>query len=177
VIRRLAAPLAGAILAAVLLVQTRGLDAVARRGQLGPGFWPRFVLAALGLACLARCAAGWWRHRTADPAVPARVDTRAIEADILPALSRRTLALAIVLILLYVLATPVVGFPLATMAFVAAFVYLCGLRALPALAMNALIGTLALLYLFIKIVYLPLPKGEGPFETATLALYRALGIF
>jgi len=26
-------------------------------------------------------------------------------------------------------------------------------------------------------VYLPLPKGDGPFEGFTLALYRALGIF
>jgi hypothetical protein len=26
-------------------------------------------------------------------------------------------------------------------------------------------------------VYLPFPKGAGPFEGVTLALYRALGIF
>ena len=31
--------------------------------------------------------------------------------------------------------------------------------------------------LFIKLVYLPLPKREGPFETVSLLLYRALRIF
>jgi hypothetical protein len=45
------------------------------------------------------------------------------------------------------------------------------------LAANALGGTVALLYLFVKVVYLPLPKGTGPFETVTLALYRALRLF
>jgi hypothetical protein len=34
-----------------------------------------------------------------------------------------------------------------------------------------------LLHLVVRLVYLPLPKGDGPFETLTLALYRALRIF
>jgi hypothetical protein len=29
----------------------------------------------------------------------------------------------------------------------------------------------------VKLVYLPLPKGAGPFETLTLALYRTLRLF
>jgi len=92
-------------------------------------------------------------------------------------MSRRKLAVGIALIVLYVLATPVVGFPLATVAFIVAFMGLCGTRSVAALGANALIGTVLLLYLFIKLVYLPLPKGEGPFEAVSLALYRALGIF
>ncbi|MBI2157056.1 MAG: tripartite tricarboxylate transporter TctB family protein, partial [Candidatus Rokubacteria bacterium] len=31
--------------------------------------------------------------------------------------------------------------------------------------------------LFVKLVYLPLPKGDGPFEAVTLALYRALRLY
>jgi putative tricarboxylic transport membrane protein len=174
--RRLIAPLAGALLAAALLLHTRGLDDVARGGQLGPGFWPRLVLLGLGLACLAQCAAVWRRHR-AGAAAPARVDTRALEAEILPITSRGTLAVAIALIVLYVMATPIVGFALATTLFIAAFMYVCGMRSLVALGLNALLGTTALLYLFIRLVYLPLPKGEGPFEAVSLGLYRALGIF
>lgn len=37
--------------------------------------------------------------------------------------------------------------------------------------------TIGLLYLFVKVVYLPLPKGDGFFEAVTLALYRLLHIF
>lgn len=175
--RRLIAPLAGALLAAALLLHTRGLDDVARGGQLGPGFWPRLVLLALAAACLAQGAGEWRRHRAADPAAPARVDTRALEADTLPGTSRGTLVVAIALILLYVALTPVVGFALATVMFIAAFMYVCGMRSAAALGLAALLGTTALLYLFIRLVYLPLPKGEGPFEAVSLTLYRALGIF
>jgi hypothetical protein len=87
------------------------------------------------------------------------------------------LAAAIALILLYVLATPVAGFPLTTFGFIAGFMWLSGARSLAAIAANVLLGTAGLLYLFVKAVYLPLPKGDGPFEALTLALYHALRIF
>ena len=50
--RAVAAPLVGLAIALGLFVGARGLDAVAREGQLGPGFWPRLVLLGLGVACL-----------------------------------------------------------------------------------------------------------------------------
>jgi len=164
---RVAAPLAGVLVSLALLYETRGFDEVVRGAQLGPGFWPRLVLAGLGLTCLVRLVVEW-RRGGGD---------RALESRTLPAMSRRKLAVGIALIVLYVLATPVVGFPLATVAFIVAFMGLCGTRSVAALGANALIGTVLLLYLFIKLVYLPLPKGEGPFEAVSLALYRALGIF
>lgn len=173
----MAAALGGVVVSAGLLLDTRGLDHVARGGQLGPGFWPRLVLAGLGLTCLAKLVAEWRRQRAAASVEPVMVDTRALEAERLPELSRRKLATAIGLIVLYVLATPAVGFALATAGFIAAFMYLCGTRSVAVLAANTAVGTILLLYLFIKFVYLPLPKGEGPFEAMSLALYRALGIF
>jgi putative tricarboxylic transport membrane protein len=175
--RRVAAPLGGVVVSVGLLLDTRGLDHVARGGQLGPGFWPRLVLAGLGLTFLLKGIAEWRRLRTPDPAALAMVDVRALEAERLPELSRRRLATAIGLIVLYVLATPTFGFALATAAFILTFMYLCGARSVTVLAANAVAGTVLLLYLFVKLVYLPLPKGEGSFEAASLALYRALGIF
>ncbi|MGH7392240.1 MAG: hypothetical protein ACREM3_22700, partial [Candidatus Rokuibacteriota bacterium] len=56
---RTVAPLAGLAAALALLAATRGLDDVARGGQLGPGFWPRLVLAGLALTCAARLVLGW----------------------------------------------------------------------------------------------------------------------
>ncbi len=175
--RRVAAPLGGVLVSVALLLDTRGFDHVARGGQLGPGFWPRLVLAGLGLTCLVKSIAEWRRQRAPDSLEPAMVDVRAIEADRLPELSRRKLATAIGLIVLYVLAAPSVGFAPATAAFIATFMYLCGTRSVTVLAANAVVGTILLLYLFVKLVYLPLPKGEGLFEAASLTLYRALGIF
>jgi putative tricarboxylic transport membrane protein len=169
---RVAAPLAGLLVSAGLLVATRGLDEVARGGQLGPGFWPRFILLGLALTCVAKLAAEARRR----PAPPAQAGPAPVPVA-LPELSRAKLGAAIAAIVLYVLATPAVGFPLATAAFIGAFMALCGARSTATLAANALLGTIVLIYLFIKVVYLPLPKGEGPFEGLSLALYRLLGIF
>jgi len=165
---RLIAPLGGVALAVALYPGTWGLDAVAR-GQLGPGFWPRMALIGLAGACAAKFVEEWRRARTAGVIVS--------EAAGPAAIARAKLVAGIALILLYALLTPWLGFALATAGFVAAFLVLCGMRSLPAVAANVVIGTIGLLYLFVKVVYLPLPKGDGPFETLTLVLYRALRLF
>ncbi|HSF06054.1 MAG TPA: tripartite tricarboxylate transporter TctB family protein [Methylomirabilota bacterium] len=160
------APLAGLVLALGLLAATRGLDDLAREGQLGPGFWPRLVLVGLATVCALRVVVAWrgaWAHRVADP-------------DAAP-LARGRLAIAVGLILLYVIAVPVLGFPLATAGFIAAFMIVAGARQARGVAAAAVGGTIGLLYLFVRVVYLPLPKGAGPLEAVTLSLYRLLGIF
>jgi putative tricarboxylic transport membrane protein len=162
-LRRVAAPLLGVIVAAALYQATRSLDDVAREGSLGPGFWPRLALLGLALACAAK-AVEEWRGAARDGAEREPI-------------SVATLAAGIALIVLYAALTPVLGFPLTTAAFIAAFMALAGGRSRVGLGASAVVGTVGLIYLFVKIVYLPLPKGDGPFETLTIALYRALRVF
>jgi putative tricarboxylic transport membrane protein len=163
---RVAALLAGVLGSGLLFASTWPLDALVPRGRLGPGFWPRLVLIGLALACLLRLREER-RVRSGDAGSP----------GILPRVSGSRLALGLACILAYVIAAPQVGFALATAAFIAAFMVVAGARRVPGIAATALLGTVILLYTFIKLVYLPFPKGAGPFERVTLALYRALGIF
>jgi putative tricarboxylic transport membrane protein len=166
------APLAGLVISIGLLFNTRGLDEVARGDQLGPGFWPRLVLAGLGLTCLAKLVVDW------RASVSTMTATESVTVpDDRPTISRAKLGVGVALILFYVALAPLVGFPLATAAFIAGFIRLCGGRSPVMVGANAVVGTVLLLYIFVKLVYLPLPKGEGLFETATLALYRALRLF
>jgi hypothetical protein len=162
------APAAGLFLAGGLFAQAGGLDTVSGPGPLGPSFWPRLVLVGLGLGCLAKLAAEW-RRRPASVAGRAPSEVAVVNGP--------RLAAAAGLMLLYVVATPVIGFPLATAGFAVAFMGVAGGRAWPVTLAIAAAGTVAVLYLFVKLVYLPLPKGGGPFEAFTLALYRALRIF
>jgi len=171
--RRAAAPLAGVGLSLALLLSTRGFDQVARGSQLGPGFWPRMVLVGLAAACLAKLVSVLRRDRGNPP----REASSGEAPDERAGISRGKLAAAIALIFLYVLVTEPVGFALTTAGFIGAFMWLCGTRSTLVIAANTLVGTVGLLYLFVKAVYLPLPKGDGPFETVTLALYRFLHIF
>ena len=94
-----------------------------------------------------------------------------------PTFSTTRLALGVACLLVYAAAAPLVGFPLATFAFVVAFMVLAGARGPVGIVATAVVGTAVLLYTFVKVVYLPFPKGAGSFERVTLALYRALGIF
>jgi putative tricarboxylic transport membrane protein len=160
---RLLAPLLGMALAVGLFPGTWGLDAVAR-GSLGPGFWPRLALVGLGLACLAKLVEEWRR-----PGAGQEVSR--------PPLSRAKLTAGVGAVVLYVLLAPWLGFAIVSALFIAGFMALCGTRSVAALAAGATLGTTCLLYVFVKLVYLPLPKGDGPFEALTLALYRALRLF
>ncbi len=161
---RATAPVLGVVVAVALLAASRGLDSMAAPGQLGPAFWPRLALIGLIVACLAKAV----QETRAPSPSPAEVG---------PPLARGRLAAAVALIVLYVLLAPALGFPLTTAAFIVAFMALSGMRSPIMLGLNAVGGTVALLYLFVKLVYLPLPKGDGPFEALTLTLYRTLGIF
>ena len=150
----------------LLFVSTWTLDARVPRGQLGPGFWPRLALIGLAVACALKLR----EERRAAPGGAAAADSR-------PGVSAVRLGLGMACILAYVIAAPWLGFPLATAAFIAAFMATAGARGVAGIAATATLGTVVLLYTFIKLVYLPFPKGAGPFERVTLALYRALGIF
>jgi putative tricarboxylic transport membrane protein len=184
--RQMVAPALGVIASCLLLLATGGLDQGVPGDRLGPAFWPRLVLACLAGTCLVRLAGSLRGRPTtaaagADGVVPEAtrvLPDATVAVDMAPApIALARLGVAMTLILLYVLATPITGFPLATMGFVAGFMWVSGARSAAGIAVGAVLGTVGLLYLFVKAVYLPLPKGDGPFEAVTLALYRVLRIF
>ncbi|HJR05646.1 MAG TPA: tripartite tricarboxylate transporter TctB family protein [Methylomirabilota bacterium] len=163
---RVTALLAAVVGSGLLFAATWPLDAMVPRGQLGPGFWPRLVLIGLAVACLLKLREER-RAGSGDAASP----------EALARVSAARLALGMACILAYVVAAPQLGFPVATAAFIVTFMVVAGARGRVGIAATAVLGTVVLLYTFIKLVYLPFPKGAGPFEQVTLALYRALGIF
>ena len=179
--RQMVAPALGVIASCLLLLATGGLDHGVPAGRLGPAFWPRLVLACLAATCLVRLTGALRGRSTTTAAGPDTTGAApaAINAvrDAPGPISRARLGAAMALILLYVLAAPVTGFPLATVGFVVGFMWVSGARSAAGIAAGALLGTVGLLYLFVKVVYLPLPKGDGLFEAVTLALYRFLRIF
>lgn len=166
-VRIAAGPVVGIILSIGLYFQSRGLDEIAQPGQLGPSFWPRMILVGLALACAAKLIV---EVRSAYTAVDTRVTAQ-------PPISRMKLVASIGLILLYMVLAPVIGFALTTAGFIASFMWISGARSIPMIVGNVVVGTVLLLYVFVKFVYLPLPKGDWVFETFTLALYQALHLY
>jgi putative tricarboxylic transport membrane protein len=84
---------------------------------------------------------------------------------------------SIALLLAYGAAVPLVGIAWATPVFIAGWLLLGGLRGPLLIGLTSVLGTLGILYFFVKLSLMPLDRGKGVFEQATVELYRLLGIY
>ncbi len=132
-------------------------------GQLGAGFWPKMCLVGILLSAGLK-AIELFRCRGAS----GEAGGACKEMD------NFKLSLMMGLLVLVVVAIAVVGFPIASVLFFGTFLWLAGARKLTTLFLTSVLGTIRLIYFFVKVVYLPLPKGEWFFENITLLIYRTL---
>lgn len=164
------APLALAAVAWLLATRylAPGVDVDAMgRGPLGPVTWPKAMLYCLMASALALCALRGWQALR-PPAAATAVADEYHEARG---------GAGIALLIAYAWLVPETGFAIATFGFVTGWLLLGGLRRPLAILLTASVGTVALLYLFVKVSLMPLDRGRGAFETVTVALYRLLGIY
>jgi putative tricarboxylic transport membrane protein len=159
------------VLAVWFVVPATGVD-LAPDSVVGPATWPRLML--LGIACCAVILA----LRNAVLYVEAERDRRSLaRATAEEVFDDRKAALGVVLLIMYVAAIPLIGFALATAGFFVFWLPYGGVRKAPVVASVAVIGTAALLYMFVKVTTMPLDRGMGVFDAVTVSLYKLLGIY
>ncbi len=149
-----------------------------RPGTLGPDFWPKLVLGLALLVCafeIARIALSGGRGAVGEIAQLAERAARDDEAPSPPESLPRLVA-GMALTALYVWLLGPLGFFSATVPYLAAFVILGGYRRRAVIAAVSVIGTLVMMFFFMKVVYVSLPLGDGPFREVTLFLMRTMGI-
>ncbi len=137
-------------------------------GQLGPAFWPKMILILLMVSCGIK----------AGEIIAARRKEEVGAIGEEPPMEVNTLKLGamIAMIIAVVLAMEAIGFLLANFLFLLLFMRVAGLRKIFSLVLTSVLGTVSLLYIFVKVVYLPLPKGQWFFTDLTIFLYRVLRI-
>jgi len=158
--------------AGFLYHDTARFAALGRPGQLGPDFWPRAVLVLLMLVCafeIVRLALAGGIAPAAQPAPAAHEEG---ESPRYP----RLLAAGIGITVLYVPGMQVLGFFVATALYLAGFMLVGRYRRPGVIAASSLLGSLAFVFVFMKIVYVSLPLGIGPFLTVSTGLMAMLGI-
>jgi len=181
-----AALLAGA---AWLFHRTADFAALGRPGQLGPDFWPRAVLVLLMLVCayevvrrvvFARGAAAdatLAHAAVAEPAVARdAIEGVALTQEAEPRYPWR-LAIGIGLTIAYVLALDVLGFFVTTALFLGFFMVAGRYYRTRVVALASIVGSLVFVFVFMKIVYVSLPLGAGPFRTFSTTVLSALGVY
>jgi len=171
--------LQGSVPYLVVLALAAALYAVAGRfeyapkpGQLGPDVWPKAILAIAMLVCVLEIA--WRLFEPASAVLKKEIPAEEAqqEAPRLPHL----LAAGIGLSLLYVGTLELLGFFLATAAYLALFMAIGRYRRWAVVAATSLLGSLAFVFVFMRVVYVSLPLGRGPFQQVSIWIFRLLGI-
>ena len=144
-------------------------------GRIGPDAWPKAIIVCMGLLCaweIARRLAV--RPRGGGPGASGAETDDATQAP--PAIQAGKLAAGVGLVFAYVVAVPWAGFFFATAVFLAAFPWFGGMRRPLLTGALGIGGSLALVVVFMRVAYISLPLGEGPFRALSLALLSAIGV-
>jgi len=170
------APYAALFAGAVYLYRDAGsFAAAARPGQLGPDFWPRAVLVLLMIVCgvevLRRLLFARAAHDESSEPHPG-ADAPGESSERFP----WRLAGGIAVTIAYVLVLDRLGFFVATALYLALFMVLGRYARMRVIASANLLGSLAFVFVFMKIVYVSLPLGVGPFQAISVWLLAMLGI-
>ena len=181
-----AAPYAALVaLAAWLYAVAARIEYIGPQDRIGPDFWPKAILALLGLLCVYEIAKSLFFR--GPQSVSAMLQSLMQEAAETPASGTdaaatrqrprpERLAWGVAVTLGYVLLVDWLGFFVATAAFLYAFVMVGGYRRWGVALALGIGGSLAFVAVFMKIVYVSLPLGVGPFHAVSLALLATLGV-
>jgi putative tricarboxylic transport membrane protein len=151
-------------------------------GRISPSVWPKAIIVFMGLLCAyeigkrllapaSQEAKGLVSELQEAPDA-ARADAPAAPEPEHP----RKLYAGIALVAAYSLAVPWLGFFLTTALFLGLFPWLGGYRNAALTAVLGTLGSLVLVVIFMRIAYISLPLGEGPFRTVSLALLKLIGV-
>ena len=159
--------------AAFLFGKTASFGALGRPGQLGPDFWPKAVLVLLMFTCAIEILRLALAPATKPSAIALAKQAHDEEEN-----PRFPLLLwgGIGLTILYVPGMQLLGFFLATVIYLAAFMLVGRYRRYGVIAVTSIVGSLVFVFVFMKVVYVSLPIGVGPFQSVSTALMALLGI-
>lgn len=142
-----------------------GIEFSPRPGALGPDFWPRAALGLMGAMSLLQIG----KILLSGSGVEAGGATEQLETEEEDDAPRRPFLLVagIALAVGYAFVLETLGFPLATTAFLIAFMYLGGSRSHVAIWVSSAVGVILVTVLLMKVVYVSLPRGVAPFDRLT----------
>lgn len=152
--------------------------------RIGPDFWPKAIILFMGALCVYEIAkraifhsdftaAGLITGLNENPAADPGTESAAPETE--PEYPKLLLA-GSALILGYVFAVPHLGFFITTALFLFGFAWVGGFRRLGWNVAISLFGALLMVVLFMRVAYISLPLGEGPFQSVSIGLLRLLGV-
>lgn len=164
----------------VLFVMANRIDFAAPGGRIGPDFWPKVILALATVTCVYQIVRTlFWDREEVGGVLESIIEEApadAAEAAAPEPRYPRLILAGIALTVAYVVLIEALGFFLCTFLYLSAFAWIGRYRRTWVVLASGLIGSLAFMYMFMKVVYVSLPLGQGPFAQVTFFLMRVMGI-
>ncbi|MCK9381832.1 MAG: tripartite tricarboxylate transporter TctB family protein [Sulfuritalea sp.] len=175
-----AAPYIVLQIAAMYFYQLAGkIEFPATPGRIGPDFWPKSILVLLGLVCVYEIIKNLLVGESFTAAgLLEKLMKESPEGESEESLPSYPLLLAggIGLTIVYVATIDIFGFFLATSTYLALFMAIGRYRNWAVIGAGSVLGSLLLLFVFMKLVYVSLPLGTAPFSAVSLALLSIMGV-
>ena len=152
------------IAACLLLYVASGFTPSRMSDQVGPALWPKAIL----LMIIVLSAVQFVQQTVS--AFRATADSTA-QADSTDKNGSRMLLLTIILSLLYGFGVSYVGFLLSIFVFQILFLFILNVKNIKALVLYPIFLTAGIYAIFIKVLYIPLPRGTGIFLTISRIFY------
>ena len=143
--------------------------------RIGPDFWPKIIIGAMAALCIyeigkrlivgvARDARGLTEGLNRPPDVNAEQTVPEAPVD------NRKLAAGLALIAGFVFSVVYLGFFVATALFLGLFSWVGGYRRALPVTIISVLGAFILLVIFMRVAYVSLPLGVGPFHSLSVLL-------
>jgi putative tricarboxylic transport membrane protein len=174
--------IAGSLYYAATLIDTSGAGGT----RIGPDFWPKVIIGAMAALCIYEIGKRLISGNARDVAgLTAGLDSAPLEIEGAPGTApattdappdHRRLAAGVALIAAFVFSVAYVGFFVGTALFLALFTWIGGYRRALPVVLVSVIGAFVLLVIFMRIAYISLPLGAGPFQQLSVLLLRLTGV-
>jgi hypothetical protein len=163
--------LVGLLIAVALYLYADTIDYTPRPGTLGPEIWPHLAILLLGGSCLFEIV-----RRLTFGNEDGTGLLEAFERDEEPAQKDPVYPMmligGIVLLGVYAVLIPYLGFIFGTFLFLPAFMYIGGFRRHSTIWLTTILVTASCGVLFLRIAYVSLPRGIEPFSMATDIFFK-----
>jgi putative tricarboxylic transport membrane protein len=159
--------------------QSTQLDFVAPAGRIGPDAWPKMILLLMSAACVYEIVKNLLLSKSFSAAgllekLIANADDGTGSAK-QPNYTLRLWA-GICLTIVYILTIDILGFFIASSSYLALFMVVGRYYRWRVIASTSVLGSLVIMFIFMKIVYVSLPLGTGPFLALSTALLSVMGV-
>ncbi len=175
-VRSLLPYVVGLVIAITLYINAGQFEYTPRGDLLGPGAWPRLAILLMGAACLyelgRRIIAG---NRDATGFIEV-FDREPHTDEQAEPVYLSLLIGGVVLMGVYAVAVPYLGFILGTFLFLAAFMYVGRYRDHAVIWGASAAVTIVCGVLFLRIAYVSLPRGIAPFDKITDIFFAIPGL-